>query len=129
MDTEDTIRVIIAVGNNRALAGKLKQELEGRDGISLAGEFAVGEGIPEVAAALVDVIVIAGGAGVESVSSLTEAAPQARIILVTDNVVRDLAPAVTAGVAGLLPADAADGDLIETIRRVHLWSLHSVALV
>ena len=133
MDSEDTIHVILAAGENRTLAEKLHQELEGQDGISLAGEFAGGEGMPAVATASAtasaDVIVIAGEAGLDTARRLAETAPRARVVLVTDNVVRDLAPAVKAGVAGLLPADAAAGDLIETIRRVHLWSPRSVALV
>ncbi len=128
MDSEDTIRVILAAGENRTLAEKLHEELEGREGISLAGEFAGVEEMPTVATASADVIVIAGEAGLDTARRLAEAAPRARVVLVTDNVVRDLAPAVKAGVAGLLPADAAAGDLIETIRRVHLWSPRSVAL-
>ncbi len=133
MDSEDTIRVILAAGEDWIMAEKLHREMEGRDGISLVGEFADGEGMPAVATASAtasaDVIVIAGEAGLDTARRLAEAAPRARVVLVTDNLVRDLAPAVKAGVAGLLPADAADGDLIETIRRVHLWSPHLVALV
>ncbi len=129
MDSEDTIRVVLAAGENRILAARLCQELDGEDGIFLVGEFVGDQETPGVAAVSADVVVVAGEGGVEAVRSLTEAAPRARVVLVTDNVVRDLVPAVKAGIAGLLPADAAGSDLIETIRRVHLWSPRSVALV
>ncbi|MEE8352919.1 MAG: hypothetical protein V3S10_00550 [Dehalococcoidales bacterium] len=129
MDSEDTIRVILAVGENRSLAGKLCQELDGRDGIVLAGELAGGEEMPAVAAASADVLVVAGEAGADTARRLAEAVPGVPVVLITDNVIRDLVPAVKAGVAGLLPADVAGSDLIETIRRVHLWSGRSAALV
>ncbi len=129
MDSEDTIRVILAVGESRSLVGRLYQELDGRDGIVVAGEFAGGEEMSAVAAASADVLVVAGDGGADAARRLAEVVPGARVVLVTDNLVRDLAPAVKAGVAGLLPADAAGADLIETIRRVHLWSPRSAALV
>ncbi len=127
METENTIRVTIAAGEDRTLAEELHLQLEGRDGISLAGELAGGEEMPAASAA--DMIIVAGQINGDNVRRLVEAAPRARVVLVTDNVVRDLAPAIKAGVAGILPADAEAGDLIETIRRVHLWSHRLVALV
>ncbi len=129
MDSEDTIRVILAVGENRSLAGKLCQELDGSDGIVLTGGFAGGEEMSAVAAASADVLVVAGEAGANTARRLAEAVPGVPVVLITDNVIRDLVPAVKAGVAGLLPADVAGSDLIETIRRVHLWSGRSAALV
>lgn len=128
MEKED-IKVMFVAGGDQALAAKLRQGMEESDGITLAGEFAGGEEVTAMAVALADVIVVAGDAGIDTARRLAEAGSRARVVLVTDSVIRDLASAAKAGVAGLLPANVTLADLIETIRRVQLWAPHSVALV
>jgi len=136
MNTDDTIRVLLVDGSrNETTTGSLRQTLSGVTGIMLTGE--VGSGEEALAAARhlqPDVIVMLADCGMPGMDSIDTAGViagerlPARVVILTENVVRSLVPAVKAGVAGLFSPDAGHEELLMAIRRIHQWSPYSVSM-
>lgn len=136
MNTDDIIRVLVAGGDGDGVTtGWLRQTLGSGAGIMVAGE--VGSGEEALAAArhqVPDVIVMLadsdmpGMDSIDTTRAITAERLPARVIIVTEDVLSNLAPAVKAGAAGLLAADAGGEELLSAIRSIHQWSPYSLSL-
>ena len=136
MNSDDIIRVLVVNGGgDEATTGKLRRTLNAGTGIRVAGE--VGSGEEALAAARLlspDVIVILADSEMPGMGSLgatraiTAERLPARVVLITENVAKNLVPAVKAGVAGLCSPSAVGQELLSTIHRIHQWSPYTLSL-
>ena len=136
MNTDDRIRVLVVNGGgDEATMGKLRRTLSGGAGIRVAGE--VGSGEEALAAARLlspEVILILADSEMPGIGSLgatraiTEERLPARVVLITENIAKNLVPAVKAGVAALCSPSAGGQELLSTIHRIHQWSPYSLSL-
>ena len=135
MNTDDTIRVLVVnAGGDDATMGKLRRTLSGDTGIRVAGEVSSGEEALAAARHLSpDVIVILADGDMADTDSIgatraiTEERLPARVVLVTENITKNLVPAVKAGAAGLCSPSADGEELLSTIHRIHQWSSYSLS--
>lgn len=135
MFDDDAIRVVLA-GSDEMGMERLSRELDRAEGIAVCAEVTSGEealaaaGVlsPDIVVMLVDSLAL-GPDSQETARSISEAGLAAKVILVAENPAYYLISAVKSGVAGLLPAHTADGDLTSLVRKVHAWSESPVVLV
>ncbi len=63
---------------------------------------------------------------IEITRELNQAGLPVQVIIISENIFRDLAPAVKAGAVGLLASGISSDELLSAIRRVDRWSSGSV---
>ncbi len=63
---------------------------------------------------------------IEIIRELKQAGLPVQVIIITDNIFRDLAPAVKAGAAGLLATGSSGDELLSAVRGISQWSSGSV---
>ncbi len=122
------IRVLI-VGDDNARREELSQILGSAEGIIVVGEARSGqEALSEAKKLSPDIVLMLtnvrtpGGSGIDTARAISEAQLSARVIIITENMGRSLAPAISAGAAGLLPTNISHDELLSAIRKIHLWS-------
>ncbi len=135
MFADVAIRVVLA-GSDGVGMERLIRELDGVEGIAICAEVAGGKEVlaavgafsPDIVVMLADALA-PGPNSLETARSISEASPAASVILVVENPIYYLISAVKSGVAGLLPARMAEGELVSLLRKVHVWSKRPMVLV
>ena len=135
MLVDDAIRVVLA-GSDETGMERLSRELDEAEGIVVCAEVAgseealaaTGAFSPDIVVMLADSLA-PGPDSLDTVRSISEAGLVANVILVAENPIYYLIPAVKSGIAGLLPARMAEGELVNLVRKVHVWSGRPAALV
>ncbi len=59
---------------------------------------------------------------IDTTRAITEAQLPAKVIIITENPLQYLVPAIKTGTAGILPRNISQNDLLSAIRIIHLWS-------
>ncbi len=134
MSTNEDIRVLL-VGGNQATTDQLRETLDRRAGIMVAGEIvSVDEVLGAAGEVSPDVILMqsettpTGRDNIDVARTVSQAKVPASIIIMTEDIIRNLVPAIKAGASGLLSPQTPPEDLASAIRRIHLWSLSSRSL-
>ena len=58
---------------------------------------------------------------IDTTRAITEAQLPTKVIIITDNLTRNLAPAIKAGAAGILFEGISRDKLLSAIHKIHLW--------
>ena len=135
MLVDDAIRVVLA-GSDETGMERLSRALDEAEGIAVCAEVAGGEealaatGVlsPDIVVILADSLA-PGTDSLDTARSISEAGLAANVILVAENPICYLISAVKSGIAGLLSARMAEGELVSLVRKVHLWSVRPVVPV
>lgn len=121
------IRVLLVNGDEATRKG-LSRMLCSEEGIMVISEAGSVEAALMKAKELSPdvVIVLADGntpheKTIGSIRALSEAKLPAKVVIMAENPVQHLLPAIKAGVAALLPDCIGRSELLSAIRRIHLW--------
>jgi DNA-binding NarL/FixJ family response regulator len=121
------IRVLLVDGDV-ATRNELKQMLSSEEGIMVIGEVSGEKSELAKAKQLSpDITIVLAGYGmsyeksVNSACAISEANLPAKVIIMAEDPLKYLAPAIKAGAAGLLSDSIGRNELLSTIRRIHLW--------
>ena len=136
INRNDIIRVLVVSGcNDGSTMEGLYQTVDNVKDIVIVGEVNSGKEALEAARYLApDVIVmladsdISGMDSIETTREITGEGLSSGVVIITRNIVRNLAPAVKARAAGLCSPVAGAEELLETIYRIHRCSPYSVSL-
>ncbi len=126
------IRIMLA-GSDETGMERLRRELIEAEGIAVCAEVADGDELMAAAGAFSpDIIVVLADSlgprvdGQETVHSISEAGIAASVILVAEKPISYLISAVKSGIAGLLPTQMVERELVSLVRKVHVWSARPV---
>lgn len=129
----EEIRLLI-FSENDTKKEELVQVLDGKAGIVVVGKANSGkEIIAKAEKRSFDMLIISvdnqvsGTRAIEITRELNQAGLPVQVIIITDNIFRDLAPAVNAGAIGLLASGTSGDELLSAIRRIGQWSSSSVS--
>jgi len=121
------IRVLLVNGDEATRKG-LSRMLCSEEGIMVIGEAGSVEAALMKAKELSPDVVIVLTDGnmphektISSIRALSEAKLPAKVVIMAENPVQYLVPAVKAGAAALLPDCIGRNELLSAIRRIHLW--------
>ena len=121
------IRVLIVDGDEATREG-LNKMLSSEEGIMVIGEARSGEAaLAKVQELSPDVaIVLAGDTmsdedSINSAFAISKAKLPVKMIIMAENPVQYLVPAIKAGAVGLLSDGIGRSELLSAIRRIHLW--------
>ncbi len=119
---DGTMRVILACGNE-GVHKRVKQMLSGEAEIEVVSRVtSYQEVLPETRRLLPDAVILltddrkSSGAAIKTVRAITEARLPTRAIIMTENVARDLVPAIKAGAAGLLSRSIDRSELLSALK-------------
>ncbi len=131
-DMNKEIRLLI-FSENDTKREELIQMLDSKAGILVVGKANSGkEIIAKAEKRSFDILIISvdnqvsSTGAIEITRELNQAGMPVQVIIITENIFRDLAPAVKAGAAGLLASDISGDELLSAIRRIDQWSSGSV---
>lgn len=123
----EEVRVLLFCGNE-AGREELVRMLSNREGIVVIGTAQSGEEVLTEAEKLSPGVVLMvadsrtmGMKAMETTCAINKARLPAKVIIITENISRDLAPAVKAGAAGLLSRNISRDELLSAISKIHLW--------
>jgi len=136
MDRNDNIRVLVVDGGGSDSATEeLRQTLNMARDIIVVGEVNSGEEALETARyTSPDVIVLfadsdlSGMDSIQTTRAINTEGLSAGVVIVTENIALNLAPAVKARAAGLFSPGNVAEELLSTIYRIHQWSPYSLSL-
>ncbi len=122
------IRVLLACGNE-AIIERINQMLSSEEEIVVVGKMRGDEQVlaetrrlsPDVVILLTD-DTMSGVNVIDTARAITEAQLPARLIIMTENLTRDLVPAIRAGAASILARIVSRDELLSAIHKIHLWS-------
>lgn len=121
------IRVLLVDGDEVKREG-LSKVLRSEEGISVIGEARSGEAaVVKVQELSPDVVIVLAGDNisdedtVSSAFSISKAKLPVRMVIMAEDPVQYLVPAVKAGAVGLLSDSIGRNELLSAIRRIHLW--------
>jgi two-component system response regulator DevR len=127
------IRVLLIEGHEAARKG-LRQMLDSEEGVMVIGEASGQEAVAAKASELSpDVAIVLAGDSmpdekiVDSACAISEAKLPVKVIIMAENPVHYLLPAIKAGAAGLLSDNIGRNELLSAIRRIHLWFPGSIS--
>lgn len=121
------ISVLLVDGDEVKREG-LSKVLCSEEGISVIGEARSGEAaVAKVQELSPDVVIVLAGDNisdedtVSSAFSISKAKLPVRMVIMAEDPVQHLVPAIKAGAVGLLSDSIGRNELLSAIRRIHLW--------
>lgn len=131
-DMNEEIHLLI-FSENDTKREELVQALDGKTGIVVVGKANSGkEIITKAEKRSFGMLIISvdnqasSARAIEITQELNQAGLLIQVIIITENIFRDLVPAVKAGAAGLLAHGMSDDELLSAIRKLDRWSSGSL---
>ncbi len=120
MEVNKPIRALLVGGNEEGIVA-IGQARSGEQALAEAKKLS-----PDVILMLTDDR-MPGMNGSDTTRAITEAQLPAKMIIITENPLQYLVPAIKTGAAGILPRNISQNDLLSAIRIIHLWSPGSLS--